>query len=177
MATAEIMPVEIRPFAPAHHAGVVALVVGIQQGEFGFSITYEQQPDLQDIPGFFRKGEGEFWVAVAGGRVVGTIALVDLGNGQGAVRKMFVDSAYRGRDAGVAQCLLTTLLDWARAHGIADICLGTTDKFRAAHRFYEKNGFIQVASESLPARFPRMNVDTRFYRLWLDKPGAQVTRM
>ena len=176
MTTVEARTVDIRPFAPAHHAGVVALVVGIQQGEFGFSITYEQQPDLQDISGFFRKGAGEFWVAVAGGRVVGTIALVDLGNGQGAVRKMFVDSAYRGREAGVARRLLATLLDWARTHGIMDICLGTTDKFRAAHRFYEKNGFSQVASDSLPENFPRMNVDTRFYRLWLDKPGSQVTR-
>jgi N-acetylglutamate synthase-like GNAT family acetyltransferase len=175
MTTAETLSVEIRPFAPVHQAGVVALVVGIQQDEFGFSITYEQQPDLQNIPGFFRKGAGDFWVALVGERVVGTIALVDLGNGQGAVRKMFVDSAYRGRHAGVAQRLLTTLLDWARHHGIADVCLGTTDKFRAAHRFYEKNGFIQVASESLPQSFPRMNVDTRFYRLLLETPSSEVT--
>ncbi len=173
MTMADSTTVEIRPFEPSHHDGAVRLVVGIQREEFGFAITYEQQPDLQDVIGFFRRGAGNLWVAVAGDNVVGTIGLVDLGDGQGAIRKMFVDSAYRGREAGVAQRLLTTLLDWARARGIMDICLGTTDKFRAAHRFYEKNGFVQVTSESLPESFPRMTVDTRFYRLWLDKTGAQ----
>ena len=53
--------------------------------------------------GFFRRGAGDLWVAVAGDKVVGTIGLVDIGNGQGAIRKMFVDCAYRGREAAVAQ--------------------------------------------------------------------------
>ena len=35
------------------------------------------------------------------------------------------------------------------------------------HRFYEKNGFQLIDPDTLPARFPKMKVDTRFYRLGL----------
>jgi predicted N-acetyltransferase YhbS len=42
--------------------------------------------------------------------------------------------------------------------------LGTTAKFLAAHRFYEKNGFREIAQTELPASFPVMTVDTKFYR-------------
>ncbi|MGO7422080.1 GNAT family N-acetyltransferase, partial [Rhizobium ruizarguesonis] len=42
--------------------------------------------------------------------------------------------------------------------------LGTTDKFVAAHRFYEKNGFTEIAKSALPRTFPLMAVDSKFYR-------------
>jgi N-acetylglutamate synthase-like GNAT family acetyltransferase len=59
---------------------------------------------------------------------------------------------------------LDTLLEWARVSGLNDIYLGTTDKFLAAHRFYEKHGFAPVDVETLPETFPVMAVDSKFYR-------------
>ena len=159
--------ITVTPFAAPHQAGVLETILPIQQQEFGIPITIEGQPDLLDIPGFYRKGEGNFWVALAGAEVVGTIALVDIGGRQGALRKMFVKTAHRGRDAGVAAKLLATLLAWAKGRSMAEIYLGTTAKFLAAHRFYEKNGFAEIAPEDLPGTFPRMVVDTKFYRLAL----------
>jgi hypothetical protein len=46
---------KIEPVAPAHYAGVARLVVSIQRDEFGIPATYEEQPDLHDIAGFFRR--------------------------------------------------------------------------------------------------------------------------
>ena len=43
--------------------------------------------------------------------------------------------------------------------------LDTTERFVAAHRFYEKQGFDPVDPADLPASFPRMSVDSRFYVL------------
>ena len=97
------------------------------------------------------------------GIVVGTAALKDIGGGQAALRKMFVAATHRGRDKGVASLLLDRLLGDAAKAGVGEVFLGTTDAFRAAHRFYEKNGFVPVASDALPESFPRMAVDTRFY--------------
>jgi predicted N-acetyltransferase YhbS len=37
----------------------------------------------------------------------------------------------------------------------------------AAHRFYEKHGFSEIAPAQLPPSFPIMRVDTKFYRLEL----------
>jgi GNAT superfamily N-acetyltransferase len=156
--------IQIEPFASRHADGVGALIIGIQRDEFQIPITLEDQPDLQDIPAFYQQGAGNFWVAVLDSEVVGTVALLDLGNYQAALRKMFVHAAYRGLGHGISARLLETLFEWARSRGVKEIYLGTTEKFLAAHRFYERNGFQQIADAELPPTFPKMAVDTRFYR-------------
>jgi N-acetylglutamate synthase-like GNAT family acetyltransferase len=155
--------IEIVPFASQHVEGVGALIVGIQRDEFQIPITLEDQPDLKNIPAFYQQGAGNFWVAISEGEVVGTVALLDLGNHQGALRKMFVHADYRGPGHGVSARLLDTLLAWAGARGVKDVYLGTTEKFLAAHRFYERNGFEKIAANELPPSFPKMALDTRFY--------------
>lgn len=155
--------IEIVPFAANHQAGVIELILSIQQVEFGVPITLENQPDLLDIPGFYQQGSGNFWIALADGQVVGSIALRDLGNDQGALRKMFVNAAYRGKEKGVARRLLEELISSATRAGVRDLFLGTIDAFVAAHRFYERNGFVQIPASDLPEAFPLMGVDTRFY--------------
>jgi GNAT superfamily N-acetyltransferase len=155
--------IEIVPFEPSHAAGVVAVILPIQQSEFEIPITLDAQPDLRDIPGFYQRDNGNFWVALDGGEVVGTVALLDIGNGQGALRKMFVSAEHRGAKSGVAKRLLETLLAWCQTRGVREVYLGTTAKFLAAHRFYEKSGFREIARAELPASFPVMEVDTKFY--------------
>jgi N-acetylglutamate synthase-like GNAT family acetyltransferase len=156
--------IQIIPFSSPYVEEVGALIVGIQRDEFQIPITLEDQPDLQDIPGFYQRGAGNFWIAAAEGKVVGTVALLDLGDRQGALRKMFVHPSYRGPGHGVSARLLETLFEWARAQAMREVYLGTTEKFLAAHRFYERNGFQQIVAAELPASFPKMKVDTRFYR-------------
>lgn len=147
----------------AHQAGVIDVILSIQRDEFGVPITVEDQPDLLDIPGFYQQGGGNFWVALEDGEVVGTIALRDIGNHQGALRKMFVKPAYRGKETAVAQRLFDELISSASRAGIREVFLGTIDRFVAAHRFYERNGFVQIPESALPETFPLMGVDTRFY--------------
>lgn len=159
----DVRMINVVPFSPEHAEGVRSVILPIQQEEFGIPITINEQPDLLDIPGFYQVRNGNFWVALADGHVVGTVALLDIGAGQTALRKMFVKSAFRGQGRGVASALLETLLAWSVSHGIASIYLGTTEKFHAAHRFYEKNGFLEIKRSDLPASFPVMSVDTKFY--------------
>jgi N-acetylglutamate synthase-like GNAT family acetyltransferase len=157
----------IRPFEPGDEPGITDVILPIQREEFGIAITAKDQPDLADIPGFYQTGKGQFWVAVKDGRIVDTISLKDIGDDEAALRKMFVAADVRGREHGVAAQLLKALLAHAAYVGLKTILLGTTDKFLAAHRFYEKNGFSEVAPEELPTSFPRMAVDSKFYRLGL----------
>lgn len=158
-----LAPILIRRFEPQDVSTVAGLIVGIQREEFGIDITLEDQPDISDIPDFYQTLAGDFWVAEQDGGVVGSIGLKDIGDRMGALRKMFVAESARG--GGTSSRLLHALVDHARRRGLAVIYLGTTDRFLAAHRFYEKNGFVEVPAASLPDRFPRMAVDTRFYRL------------
>jgi N-acetylglutamate synthase-like GNAT family acetyltransferase len=167
--------VDIVPFTRALQDDVLELILTIQQVEFGFKISAEDQPDLLGVEDFYQTGAGGFWVARVDGETVGTIALRDIGDRQGALRKMFVKAAYRGREHGVADTLLRTLIKSAEAGGVEEVFLGTTEKFLAAHRFYEKHGFARIEPRELPAAFPRMALDTRFYKLALAPVSAGVT--
>ena len=164
----------LSPWGKHDQHGVIALISGIQRGEFGLSITPEDQPDLMDVPGFYQHGAGQFWVARAQqdahaeqSAVIGCIALLDIGNGQAALRKMFVEKKWRGAGRGVAAALLCALLEHAAGCGLREVFLGTTTRFLAAHRFYEKSGFTRIEKQDLPPSFPVMAVDTVFYRLAL----------
>ena len=164
--------IQIAPFSPNQAPAVTELVLAIQQGEFAIPITLEMQPDLRDVAAFFQWGGGNFWVAQDAAEVVGTIALLDIGAGQGALRKMFVKASHRGASHGVGKALLETLLDWCRDRGIREVFLGSAPTLHAAHRFYEKNGFEPIRREELPTRFPVVEVDTRFYRRAIETGSA-----
>ncbi len=155
--------IEIESYHHRHKAGVLDLIVNIQRKEFGIRITAEDQPDLNEIPAYYQAGLGNFWVAHCSHRIIGTISILDIGDGSGALRKMFVHKDFRGSEHGVAKQLLDTLLSWCRRKKILDVYLGTTPKFHAAHRFYEKNGFVEIEKHQLPSSFPIMKVDTKFY--------------
>lgn len=154
----------IKSYTEDNQEDVIDLILDIQQNEFKIPIKREDQPDLDDIPNCYQSNNGNFWVALCNRQVVGTISLIDIGNNQGALRKMFVKPAFRGGNYNAGKLLLLQLIKWAGEHGIHDIYLGTTDKFLAAHRFYEKNGFIKIDKKTLPDAFPIMKVDTRFYK-------------
>ncbi|PWT95959.1 MAG: GNAT family N-acetyltransferase [Bacteroidetes bacterium] len=162
--------IEITSFRSLYKEQVIQLILDIQRNEFKVPITLQDQPDLENVEAFYQAKKGNFWVANDEGKVVGTVALLDVGNNIGALRKMFVRDKYRGKEIGVGQQLLDTLLEWAKRNNFERILLGTTERMRAASRFYEKNGFIKTARKDLPCIFPVMKVDTVFYELkFIDK--------
>ena len=156
--------INITPFTKPYEDQVIDLIVSIQAKEFGVSITADDQPDLRNIASYYQKGLGEFWLAIDGSEVLGTIALVDIGNQQTALRKMFVKDGYRGKPLSIGQNLMDTLQTTCDNKGIKEIYLGTVPNYYAAHRFYEKNGFERISESDLPNNFQIMGVDKYFYK-------------
>lgn len=158
---------QIEPYREEFRDAVATLITTIQQKEFSIPITLSDQPDLNNVPAAYQQQRGNFWVALDRGSVVGTIALIDVGNNIGVIRKMFVQMDQRG--SGVAQQLFDTLLEWSTAHGFRALYLGTIDKLKAAQRFYEKNGFTKIETDRLPPQVARirMPVDNLHYCLEL----------
>lgn len=157
----------IEEYSDDYQEQVSELILHIQQNEYNIEITKEEQPDLLNISSIYQIGMGNFWLAIVEGKVIGTISLLDIGNNQVALRKMFVDRRYRGREFQVAKTLLNKAIDWANNKSLQAIFLGTTPQFKAAHRFYHKNGFTELRSEELPNDFPIMKVDKKFYKISL----------
>jgi GNAT superfamily N-acetyltransferase len=159
----------IEPYSDSYKDEIAYLIVNIQRNEFGIPITLAMQPDLKEIPKFYQINSGNFWLAKISDKVIGTIALLDIGNNKGALRKMFVAKEFRGKEFGVGKALLDTLIEWAKSTKMTELLLGTTEKFIGAQRFYEKNGFVEIQKEQLPKEFPIMDVDVKFYRLFVSE--------
>lgn len=157
--------ISIEQINNAYCERIINLILPIQQIEFNVPVTLEGQPDLLDIELNYQQGGGNFWGALLGEELVGTIALINTGHQACALRKMFVKKEFRGQEFRIAQLLLKRLIEFCKQNNIQHIYLGTVDMLKAAHRFYEKNGFEEIDVNLLPAYFPRMMADNKFYHL------------
>jgi GNAT superfamily N-acetyltransferase len=157
----------IKPIYNDYCHPVIDIILTIQQVEFNLPITIDQQPDLRDLEANYRQGGGNFWGAFSGDELIGTIALINCGHATGCIRKMFVKKDFRGKELGTAQQLLEELLQYCHDKQITHVYLGTVQPLKAAHRFYERNGFYPIDMNELPAYFPVMKTDTMFYQLHL----------
>ena len=91
-------------------------------------------------------------VAVEDGRMLGTATVEydtpistgepPLASGEACLRMLGVDPSARRRGAG--QALLDAAIEDARRHGRTRMILKTTNAMVAAHRLYERNGFVRV---------------------------------
>lgn len=151
----------------SHCQTIIDLILPIQQIEFSLPLTLGGQRDLLDIETHYRKTGGDFWGAFYNQELAGTIALIATGHNAGAIRKMFVKKELRGKEMGIAQRLLDTLIAFCAERDIRDLYLSTIDVLKAAHRFYERNGFQRIRKEHLPGYFPLMNGDNVYYHLHL----------
>ena len=158
-------PIIITPFTTQYEQQVIALITGIQSGEFAVDISADDQPDLKSIKEYYQWGNGNFWIALDGEKVLGTISLCDIGNKQVALRKMFVKQGFRGQPLNIGQNLLDTAIKWSIEKQLKQVFLGTVPNYYAAHRFYEKNSFTRIDQSNLPSAFNIMEVDKFFYCL------------
>ncbi|MCF8481446.1 MAG: GNAT family N-acetyltransferase, partial [Rhodospirillum sp.] len=74
---------------------------------------------------------------------------------------------HRGKGKGVSRALLDAAIAHARENGFSEILLGTVAVLEAARAFYAREGFTPVEPNALPPHFPRMAVDTHFFRMAL----------
>jgi putative acetyltransferase len=171
------MNMQIQPYSEKYKADIASLILNIQNNEFNVPVTLNDQPDLLDIENFYCKDNGGFWLAIENEKLVGTIALIDIGSGQAALRKMFVHADYRGKEKAVGQSLLNFLINWCKQKSITEIYLGTVEQLHAAKRFYVKNGFEKIEKNNLPKNFPLMQVDTEFFKLKFLSEKQQTTNI
>lgn len=152
------MSIVITDYTKEHHEHVVNIITTIQQKEFHFPITYDDQPDLGDIDGFY----DVFLLALYEGFPVGTIGCKWIDD-YAMIRKMFVKDDFRGKTHGTAKKLLDTIQYKIKANNLNKIYIATPEFCHAAHRFYEKNGYINISQEVLTLNLPVMKIDTKFY--------------
>jgi ribosomal protein S18 acetylase RimI-like enzyme len=120
-----------------------------------------------------RDREAELWVATPDDseEILGTVTITPAGSpwrevgrdGEGEFRMLAVSPAARG--AGVGTALVDLVLDRFRRDGARAVVMSTLAEMTAAHRIYERAGFVRD-----PARdwSPLPGVDLITYRLDLE---------
>ncbi|MXP62750.1 GNAT family N-acetyltransferase [Roseomonas sp. M0104] len=102
-------------------------------------------PELRALASYFAKAGGAVWVGEADGRLAGMVATRPLGSDRAwEICKMYVEKAQRG--TGLAHALISRGEDHARQQGAERMVLWTDTRFEAAHRFYEKRGYVRAGS-------------------------------
>lgn len=97
-----------------------------------------------------RDAEGEVWVAVDDRGVVGTVTFVEHGStlsevsrkGEAEIRSLAVAPTAAG--AGLGEALTRLMVARARERGCAALVLSSLTTMHAAHRIYERLGFVRL---------------------------------
>ena len=126
----------IRPFQPEDQNAVKELILDGLRERWKI-LDPSKNPDLDDIAASY--ADGWFRVAVIGGRIVGTGALIPRGEGVSEIRRMSVRHDLRRR--GIGGAILRRLIEEARSSGCRTVILETTSTWRDAAGFYRKHGF------------------------------------
>jgi GNAT superfamily N-acetyltransferase len=159
---------QIRQFESKYKEDVIGLILTIQK-EFDVHLNRADQPDLEDVQKSYIEQNGNFFIALDNTKVIGTIAAVCIDDEKYVLRKMYVCKKYRGKEIGIAKLLLDKFLLWLQEKRVKEIYLGTNEKYKAAHRFYEKNGFFEIGMKDLPKSFPLKKAQDKFFKYILIK--------
>jgi putative acetyltransferase len=130
----------IRPVEPADVPAVRRLVEDVL-GEFGFTAQVGGvERDLADLAGRYGGAQAGFWVADAGGTIVGTVAVRPKDEGRCELKRLYLRPDQRG--TGLGQRLYEHAEAFARAAGYERLWLDSSRRFTRAHRLYARNGFV-----------------------------------
>lgn len=154
---------EIITYRKEYKQQIINLILHIQNDEAGISLSLDEQPDLKNIPEYYQKGGGQFWLAVSGAELIGTIAIMNYGNGNTVLKKFFVRSDLRGK--GVGRALYYRLYEYAQDMGFKRILLDTPSVAQASHKFYERTGFERIEKAELPFKYEYPDRDSYLYLL------------
>jgi GNAT superfamily N-acetyltransferase len=102
-------------------------------------------PELRALASHFAQAGGAVWSAEHEGAIVGMAAARPMNQDSAwEICKVYVARPMRA--TGLAHALLNAAETHARAAGAERLVLWTDTRFEAAHRFYEKRGFVRQGS-------------------------------
>ncbi len=147
--------IEIIPFQNIHQIEIIEMINEIAL-EFELPISNKNKSSSQRLD--------NYWVAFNETEIIGTIGVLKMDNSYSILKNMFVKKEFRGATFGISQMLLEKVYNWCLTENINTIYLGTMSQFKAAHKFYEKNGFQIIMKNELPSSFITNPVDDVFYK-------------
>ncbi len=130
---------------------------------WGFDLFFESKVaiELSEFLRRFDEGRDGFWVASAGEKIVGSIAIDGIHHGsEGAHLRWFI-VAEENQGQGIGKMLLHEAVEFCRGRGFGRIYLWTFEGLGPARRLYEKFGFT-LCEEHEGSQWGRTVTEQRF---------------
>jgi GNAT superfamily N-acetyltransferase len=130
-----------RELRPGDAEAIVAMHDRIYPAEYRRNAAFVQavaDSVERAVAGGWPEGGG-VWIVERGGRLAGSVALTDEGDGLGKIRWVLLDPALRG--LGLGRRLIGEAVERARELGMRRLELDTFSELRAAARIYRDVGF------------------------------------
>ena len=134
----------IRDARDSDSEGLIVLIGAVFDEYPGCVLDVDgEMPQLRAVATTFQSWGGRAWVVERDGRVAGCVACTPAKHeGRGMELKMlYVEK--ESRRAGIAGKLCDRVEDEARARGADFVELWTDTRFEAAHRLYERRGYVR----------------------------------
>ncbi|HJS56380.1 MAG TPA: GNAT family N-acetyltransferase [Chitinophagaceae bacterium] len=103
---------------------------------------------LDDPNGTVLDRGGFIWLAKAGDEIIGSVALMNEGDGIFELAKMSVTAHWQGK--GISKILIETCLKKAIEIGVKKLTLFSNHQLQTALKLYEKYGFKHVEVKDSP---------------------------
>ncbi|OGZ64637.1 MAG: hypothetical protein A2998_01370 [Candidatus Staskawiczbacteria bacterium RIFCSPLOWO2_01_FULL_37_25b] len=132
---------KIETYNEKYDEAVHSLIFEVYEKEIG-QHSQSGRPDLDKIPEVYQTNGGNFWVALDGDKVIGTIGLINQGEQRASLHRFCVKKEFRGK--GVSDKLFSAFMEFVRDKGYEKIFLSTWEGAEAARKFYAKNGFNRI---------------------------------
>ncbi len=138
---------KLRAFQPEDKNGIIALIDRVLR-EYGDKVYLEGvDSDLTNIERRYHARGGAFVVLENEGKIMGTHAVLPLGDKPGVVnfRRLYLCGTLRGTN--VSGQLMQWALDWTTENGFKRVEFWSDKRFTRAHRFFIKFHFQKTGEE------------------------------
>ena len=148
----------IRRYAQADHAAVRDLFIRVNRElappamreAFEGYIERSLQEEIDRLAEYYAARQGAFFVVFEGETLGGMFGLEGLGAASAELRRMYVDTTYRG--SGLARTMLAHAEQTCRDAGTPMLTLSTSELQPAALAFYRKSGYRLIHEETAAAQ-------------------------
>lgn len=152
------MTFAIRRYADADHPAVRDLFVRVNRelappefrAAFESYIARSLTEEIDRLAEYYAAKQGAFFVAYDGNAFAGMFGLEGLGTPFAELRRMYIDTAFRG--TGLARAMLERAEEACRAANTPVLTLSTSELQQAALAFYRKYGYRLVREETAAAQ-------------------------